>query len=75
VKRETLGSEYRENAYSHFENVRAALDHIPEEFRMAAVFSIRTRLDRDGIYDRPPTKSEIAQKIEDSRKNVEQELK
>jgi hypothetical protein len=82
VKRDVLGSEYRENAYAHIESVRAALDRIPEEFRMDAVFEIRTWMDRDGIeehsmtisYERPPTKSEIAQQIEDSRKNVAQEL-
>lgn len=82
VKRNRLGSEYRENAYVHIENVRAALDSIPEEYRLDAVFEIRTWLDRDGIeehamtvsYQRPATKSEIAQQIEDARKDVAREL-
>lgn len=82
VKRERLGSEYRENAYAHIENVRAALDQIPDEFRMSAVFEIRTWLDRDGLeehsmtvsYERPPTKDEIKQQIAESRKSVADEI-
>nr|WP_250807393.1 hypothetical protein [Neorhizobium tomejilense] len=82
VKRERLGSEYRENAYVHLESVRTALDAIPEQYRMSAVFEIRTWLDRDGIeehamtvsYERPPTKSEIEAQIEESRKRVAEEI-
>lgn len=82
VKRERLGSEYRENAYAHIESVRAALDAIPEPYRMSAVFEIRTWLDRDGIeehamtvsYERPPTKPEINEQVEESRKRVAEEI-
>ena len=82
AKRDRLGSEYRENAYAHIESVREALDRIPEEFRMSAMFEIRTWLDRDGLeehamtvsYERPPTTAEIKQQIEDDRKRISEEI-
>lgn len=82
VKRERLGSEYRENAYAHIESVRAALDAVPQEYRASAIFEIRTWHDRDGCeehsmtvsYERPPTKGEVKKQIAEARKNVAQEL-
>jgi hypothetical protein len=82
VKRERLGSEYRENAYVYLESVQAALETIPKEHRADAVFEIRTWLDRDGIeehsmaisYTRQPTKAEVKQQIEESRKRVAEEI-
>jgi hypothetical protein len=83
VKRDRLGSEYRENAYAHIESVRAALDEIPEEYRMSAIFEIRTWLDRDGLeehamtvsYQRPPTKAEIKQQIAEDRERISNEIR
>lgn len=83
VKRDRLGSEYRENALVHIENVREALDRIPEEYRMSAVFEIRTWQDRDGLeehamtvsYDRPPTKAEVKEQIAEDRKRIADEIK
>jgi hypothetical protein len=82
VKRDRLGSEYRENAYAHIESVRAALERIPVEFRMSAIFEIRTWLDRDGLeehamtvsYERPPTAAEAKQQIEDDQKRISDEI-
>lgn len=82
VKRDHIGSGYTENAYAHIEQVRAALDKIPEEFRTSAVFEISTWNDRDDVaehamrisYARPPTKEEVKQQIADARKSVADEI-
>jgi hypothetical protein len=82
VRRDEIHSEYRENAYAHIENVRAALEKVPIEFRADAVFELNTWEDRDDLpaysmtisYERPPTEAEIAEQMAEDRRRLAEDI-